>query len=63
MFMVTIQKADRIAMGIYSVLFLGGGVLLRGMGMGFYWMAIMIGVILGAVVMIAHLSDKYFNRR
>lgn len=57
--MIEIQEEDQIAMGIFSVLFIGGGAVLRVLGMGFYWMAILIGFILGAVVV----GSKYWEKR
>ncbi|GEM_PF-2466542 len=54
---MNIHKADRIALGIFSGLFLGGGVILRGLGYGFYWMALIIGLIMGAIVLVASFFD------
>lgn len=57
--MTYLPKEDRIAMGIFSGLFLGGGAVLRFLGMHFYWISIVIGIILGAVV----LGSKFLKKR
>jgi uncharacterized membrane protein YfcA len=61
--MTNLPKEDRIAMSIFSVLFLGGGAVLRFMGMHFYWMSIVIGVILGAVVLGSKVLKKRSRKR
>lgn len=60
--MTNLPKEDEIAMGVFSGLFIAGGAVLRFMGMGFYWMAIVIGSILGAVVLLSRFGKNY-NRR
>ena len=61
--MTNLPKEDRIAMGIFSVLFLGGGAVLRFMGKGYYWMAIAIGCLLGVTVLLSKGWKKYRRRR
>jgi hypothetical protein len=61
--MTYLPKEDRIAMGIFSVLFLGGGAALRFLGMHFYWMAIAIGFLLGGVVLLSQFLKKRSRKK
>jgi len=61
--MTYLPKEDRIAMSIFSVLFLGGGAVLRFLGMHFYWMSIVIGIILGAVVLLSNRLKKRSRKK
>jgi hypothetical protein len=61
--MTNLPKEDRIAMGIFSGLFIAGGAVLRAMAMSFYWMALVIGFLLGGTVLLSKGWRKYRRRR
>ncbi len=60
--MINLPGEDEIAMGIFSGLFIAGGAVLRVMGMGFYWIVIAIGFILGAAVLLSKFWGKHRRR-
>lgn len=58
--MFKIEAADRKAMGVFSVIFLIAGIALKGIGVYYYWIALIIGGLMAAVSL---LSGKRMTRK